>query len=90
MKRSKLAIAAATTASAQPADPTPRGGSAMWLYQSLMLDAMHRFNNVNGPDKHPSEVFISNMLSSLPLAIMLFPLQVIAEAELALSSTFAR
>lgn len=60
----------------------------MWLYQSLMLDAMNRFNNLNGPDKHPSETFGATMLSSSPLAILLIPLQMIAEAELRLSSTF--
>lgn len=39
---------------------------------------------IGGPDTHPTEKFGAVMLSSLPFFVLLYPLQMIAEAEVRL------
>ena len=97
MKLSKIAIATATTgalamgalAPAAPATPVSHdvaySGSAWGLYSFLMTNIMNGLDQINGgADRHPTEKFGGVMLSALPLAILLFPLQMIAEAEVRL------
>lgn len=96
MKLSKIAIATATTgalamgalapaAPAAPASDRAYNGSSWGLYSFLMTNIMNGLDQINGgADRHPTEKFGGVMLSALPLAILLFPLQMIAEAEVRL------
>lgn len=96
MKFSKIAIATATTgalamgalapaAPAAPASDRAYNGSSWGLYSFLMTNIMNGLDQINGgADRHPTEKFGGVMLSALPLAILLFPLQMIAEAEVRL------
>lgn len=103
MKLSKIAIATATTgalamgALAPAASATPDShdvaysGSAWGLYSFLMTNIMNGLDQINGgADRHPTEKFGGVMLSALPLAILLFPLQMIAEAEVRLLDQLSR
>lgn len=95
-KFSKLAVTAATTAAlatgalaptAAAADDVPQGGSAMWLYSTLVSNLLNGLDQLNGgADVHPTEKFGSVMLSSAPFIIALYPLQLIAEAEVRLQA----
>lgn len=95
-KFSKLAVTAATTAAlatgalapaASAADDVPQGGSAMWLYGNLVTNLLNGLDQLNGgPDVHPSEKSGGVMLSSAPFLVLLFPLQLIAEAEVRLQA----
>lgn len=99
MKVSKLAVAAATTASlatgalapaASAADEYPRGGSAMWLHDTLVSNLMRTLDQLHGgPDAHPSEKFAPMMLSSAPFLLLLYPLQLLAETEVRLQFMFS-
>ncbi|MDL0401694.1 hypothetical protein QQO25_01750 [Corynebacterium lehmanniae] len=97
MKLSRIAIATATTgalamgalAPAAPAAPAGSdraySGSAWGLYNFLMTNLMNGLDQINGgANTHPSEKFPAVMLSAAPFAILLFPLQMIAEAEVRL------
>ena len=103
MKLSKIAIATATTgalatgalAPAAPAAPAESdraySGSSWGLYSFLMTNIMNGLDQINGgADRHPTEKFGGVMLSALPLAILLFPLQMIAEAEVRLLDQLGR
>ncbi|WJY97167.1 hypothetical protein [Corynebacterium fournieri] len=94
MKVSRIVIATATTgalavgalAPAAPAAPAESNraysGSSWGLYSFLMTNIMNGLDQLNGgANKHPSEKFPAVMLSAAPFAILLFPLQLIAEAE---------
>ena len=95
-KLSKLAVAAATSAAlatgafapaAAAADDVPQGGSAMWLYSTLVSNLLNGLDQlIGGPDMHPTEKFGGVMLSSAPFIVLLFPLQMIAEAEVRLQA----
>ena len=97
MKLSRIAIATATTgalamgalAPAAPATPASHdvaySGSAWGLYSFLMTNILNGLDQINGgANTHPSEKFPAVMLSAAPFAILLFPLQLIAEAEVRL------
>ena len=97
MKLSKIAIATATTgaiamgalAPAAPAAPAESdraySGSSWGLYSFFMTNIMNGLDQINGgANTHPSEKFPAVMLSAAPFAILLFPLQMIAEAEVRL------
>ena len=60
----------------------------MWLYDSIMTGAMRGVDNLFSPDTHPTTRFAPMVLLVAPLALLLFPLQMIAEAEVRLSSQF--
>ena len=103
MKLSRIAIATATTgalamgalAPAAPAAPAESdraySGSAWGLYSFLMTNIMNGLDQINGgANTHPTEKFGGVMLSALPLAILLFPLQMIAEAEVRLLDQLGR
>lgn len=96
MKLSRIAIATATTgalamgalapaAPAAPASDRAYSGSSWGLYSFLMTNIMNGLDQINGgADRQPTEKFGGVMLSALPLAILVFPLQMIAEAEVRL------
>ena len=97
MKLSKLAIATVTAgalamgslAPAAHAAPAQHdraySGSAWGLYSFLMTNLMNGLDQLNGgPDRHPTEKSGAVMLSAAPFAILLIPLQFIAEAEVRL------
>lgn len=94
MKISKKLIAAATAAAltvgtltpvASAQEPAPQGGSAMALYATIMNGASNVIERLRG-DRHPTETFMLDILLGGPLVILLFPLQMIGEAEINLSS----
>lgn len=94
MKISKKLVAAATAAAltagtlapvASAQERPPQGGSAMALYTTVMSGALNAIAGLRG-DRHPSETFGIDILLVGPLAILLFPLQKIGEAEINLSS----
>ena len=77
--------ALAPAAPAAPASDRAYSGSSWGLYSFLMTNIMNGLDQINGgADRHPTEKFGGVMLSALPLAILLFPLQMIAEAEVRL------
>ena len=90
MKLSKIAIATATTgalamgalAPAAPATPVSHdvaySGSAWGLYSFLMTNIMKGVSQLGGGSQEAA------MFSSVPFIILLFPLQMIAEAEVRL------
>ena len=97
MKLSRIAIATATTGALAmgalaPAAPAATAesdraysGSSWGVYSFLMTNLMNGLDQINGgANTHPSEKAPAVMLSALPLAILLFPLQMIAEAEVRL------
>ena len=103
MNLSRIAIATAPTgalamgalAPAAPATPASHdvaySGSSWGLYSFLMTNIMNGLDQINGgADKHPTEKFGGVMLSALPLAILLLPLQMIAEAEVRLLDQLGR
>ncbi|MCT1449801.1 hypothetical protein [Corynebacterium sp. p3-SID1194] len=94
MKISKKLVAAATAAAltagtlapvASAQEPAPQGGSAMSLYTTVMNGALNAIAGLRG-DRHPTETFMMDILLVGPLVILLFPLQMIGEAEINLSS----
>lgn len=54
----------------------------MRLYSFLATNVMNGLDQINGgPDTHPTEKFGAVMLGSLPIFVLLYLLQMIAEAE---------
>lgn len=96
MKLSRIAIATATTgalamgalAPAAPAAPASHdvaySGSAWGLYSFLMNNIMNGVRQLGGASNEAA------MLSSVPFIILLFPLQLIAEAEVRLLDQLSR
>ena len=80
----------ATGGLAPVTEAVPRGGSAMWAYDAIMGSSMHAIDGMRGKDRHPSETFMTDLLLLLPAAILLYPLQLIAQAELVLFGRSAR
>ena len=96
MKLSRIAIATATTgalamgalAPAAPAAPASHdvaySGSAWGLYSFLMTNIMKGVSQLGGGSNEAA------MFSSVPFIILLFPLQLIAEAEVRLLDQLSR
>lgn len=100
MKLSRFAVAAATSTAlavstlTAPAafaaeDDAPQGGSAMWLYSTIMTGALEIAKSSHAPNTHPTENFGTDLLIVAPVAIALIPLQIVAEQEVRLSSQFS-
>ena len=99
MQFSKIAVATATSAAlawstitapaavADESDP-PRGGSAMWTYNAIMTGTMDAVATSHRPGSHPTENFGLDLILVTPVALLMLPLQKLAEAEVHLSSQF--
>lgn len=97
MKFGKRAVSAAAAAAlatgalapTASADDVPRGGSAMWLYDTITINMMRDLDRIHGgPERHQNEKFWPVMMSAMPAIVLLSPLQFLAEAEVRLSSQF--
>ena len=100
MKLSRFAVAAATSialavstltapAAFAAEDDAPQGGSAMWLYSTIMTSAVYIAESSHAPTTHPTENFGTDLPIVGPVAIALIPLQFLAEQEVRLSSQFS-
>lgn len=99
MQFSKIAVATATSAAlalstiTAPAavandSEAPRGGSAMWTYDAIMTGTMDAVATSHRPGSHPTENFGLDLILVAPVALLMLPLQKLAEAEVHLSSQF--
>lgn len=94
MQLTRLTVASATaaaitlgglTAPVATAQEAPEGGSAMWLYRTSSEGVLDMLQARRG-GRHTNETFYQEMAVIVPMQILLFPLQMIAEAEVRLSS----
>lgn len=97
MRMNRVTAAAATaalalgglTAPAATAQDVPQGGSAMWLYQTSSQSVLRMLEARRG-DRHTNETFYQEMMVIVPMQILMFPLQMIAEAEVRVIEHFRR